>query len=416
MGRGGGGGGSHHSSHHSSSHSHHSSSRSSYSSRSSSGSSSHHSSRRSNYNYKAGSRYDGDGYYSGARRSGAGCGTLIFVFVLFISMAVAAFTGQVLKRGSLKLEDITIQSILNGDFLPIERSTVQRDKLPASKCDEVNFWYQDDWGTWIDDEDEEFSLRVGLKSFYEDTGVQPYLWIMGEEGKEYKSEGSLEELAEEKYKELFGHDEGHLLVIFREYPDNSGNYICTVTPGYDAETQVMDDQAKEILLDYIDYYYTDSDLNEGEFFESAFIQAGNRIMTKQMSWRQICTIVIVAIVVVIGIIIVASIIKKRKVAVAKQKAKQAEAEAVQKRAEADKKQTEFNQQQYQDALEKEYVSVTCPNCGATANKIRKGTVDYCQFCGTAMSVDMIGQAFVGDIFQFQQQQQQPQQPQQPPQL
>ena len=44
---------------------------------------------------------------------------------------------------------------------------------------------------------------------------------------------------------------------------------------------------------------------------------------------------------------------------------------------------------------------TCPNCGATANKIRKGTVDYCQFCGTAISVDAIGQAFLGDIYHQQ---------------
>ena len=136
-------------------------------------------------------------------------------------------------------------------------------------------------------------------------------------------------------------------------------------------------------------------------------------MTKQLSWKQICTIIVVAIIVVIGICIVASIIKRRKVAVAKQKAKQAQAEAVQMQAEKDKKQIEFNQQQYNDAIEKEYVSVTCPNCGATANKIRKGTVDYCQFCGTAMSVDMAGQAFIGDIFQMRQQQQS--QPQQPPQ-
>ena len=82
---------------------------------------------------------------------------------------------------------------------------------------------------------------------------------------------------------MFGNDEGHLLVIFREYPNASGNYICTITPGYDAETQVMDDQAKEIFLDCIDYYYSDEDLNEGEFFAKSLVKAGDRIMTKQLS-------------------------------------------------------------------------------------------------------------------------------------
>ena len=288
--------------------------------------------------------------------------------------------------------------------LTIERSTVQRERLPDSKCDPIDEWYQDDWGDWIDDteDDEDFSLRVGLKSFYEDTGVQPYLWIMGEEGKDYMSEGSLEELGDVRYKEMFGDDEGHVLVIFREYPNESGNYICTVTAGYDAETQVIDDQAKEILLDYIDYYYTDEDLNEGEFFETAFMRAGERIMVKQLSWKQIGVIVAVAAVLMIGLVITAEIVKRRKVAVAKQKTLQAQEQAKQAQAEKDKTQIDFDRQQYQDALEKEYVSVTCPNCGATANKIRKGTVDYCQYCGTAISVDAMGQAFVGDIYNNQQ--------------
>ena len=88
---------------------------------------------------------------------------------------------------------------------------------------------------------------------------------------------------------------------------------------------------------------------------------------------------------------------------AKKAEEQAAKEAAKKQAQAekDKTQIDFDRQQYQDALEKEYVSVTCPNCGATANKIRKGTVDYCQFCGTAISVDAIGQAFIGDIYHQQ---------------
>ena len=78
-------------------------------------------------------------------------------------------------------------------FFKIERSTVQREALPADKCQAVDKWYQDDWGDWIDESGEEASLKAGLQHFYEKTGVQPYLWIMGEEGKDYMSEGSLEE-------------------------------------------------------------------------------------------------------------------------------------------------------------------------------------------------------------------------------
>ena len=120
--------------------------------------------------------------------------------------------------------------------------------LDESKCDPIDEWYQDDWGDWIDEPGEEGELIAGLQYFYNKTGVQPYLWITGEEGGDYKSEGSLEELSESKYKELFGEDEGHVIIIFREYPNESSNYICTVTPGYDAETVVMDEEAREILF------------------------------------------------------------------------------------------------------------------------------------------------------------------------
>ena len=277
-----------------------------------------------------------------------------------------------------------------GTFFDITRSTVQREALPAPKCDAIDEWYRDDWGDWIDETGEETSLVNGLNHFYETTGVQPYLWIMGEEGADYMSEGSIAELSEATYKDMFGDDEGHVLVVFREYPNASGNYICAVTPGYDAETQVIDDEAKEILLDYIDYYYTDSELNEGQFFGSAFRSSADRIMTKQIPLNVLYTIIVVVIALVIGLIIMVHIIRKRKIAVAKQKAEQAKAEADKKKAEAAQKKTEFDQQKYNDQLETQFVAVSCPNCGASANKIRKATVGYCQYCGTAIKVDQAG--------------------------
>jgi len=371
MGRGGGGGGSHHSSHHSSSHSH------------SSGGSSYHSSR-SSYSHSSRSYGSSGGYSGGSHRSGGGCGSVfgsfiaIIIIISFIGLFIAALEGSA-----------------NGNIpLFIERSTINREPLPDSKCTPYEEWYQDDWGDWIDDYGEENSLIHGLRYFYEKTGVQPYLWIMGEEGKDFKYEESLEELSDIKYKELFGDDEGHLIVIFREYPNASSNYICTATPGYDAEVQVMDEQAREILLDYIDYYYTDSNLTEGQFFDQAFRQAANRMMKKQLSWKQIGVIVAVVIILVIGIIITAKIVKSRKVAVAKQKAAQARAEATQAQAVATQKQVDFNRKQYEDQLETQNVAVTCPNCGATNIKIRKHTVGHCDFCGSAIRVDGSGNVTV----------------------
>lgn len=377
MGRGGGGGSSHHSSHHSSSHSHSGgSSRSSYRSSGSSYRSSGSSYRSSYSHHSGGTHYSGGSGGSGGR--GCGCSRVFGIIMLFPMLIVMGIFYGVFESGDIST------------FFKIERSTIQREALPADKCQPIDKWYRDDWGDWIDKSGEAEAVKSGLEYFYNKTGVQPYLWIMGEEGKDYMSEGSLEELGDEKYKEMFGNDEGHLLVIFREYPNASSNYICTVTPGSDAETIVMDEQAREILLDYIDFFYTNEDLNEGQFFKNAFMRAGDRIMTKQMTTKQIVMIIVVVLVVVIGIIIVASIIRKKKVAVAKQKALQKQAEAQQAKAVAEQKQTEFNQQKYNDELETQFVAVECPNCGSTGNKIRRTTVGYCPFCGTAIKVDEEG--------------------------
>ncbi len=385
MGRGGGGGSSHHSSHHSSSHSHSGSSRSSYRSSGSSYRSSGSSYRSSGSSYRSsGSSYSrhsrssgsGSSYSSGG--SGGSFFRGCFWVLLFPVLVLLGF-------GSAIIEDSDF-----GTFFDVQRSTIQREALPESKCDPIDEWYRDDWGDWIDEPGEEVALENGLKAFYDHTGVQPYLWIMGEEGKDYMSEGSLEELSHETYKEMFGVDEGHILVVFREYPNASGNYICTLTPGYDAETQVVDEEAREIILDYIDYFYTDGELNEGQFFGRAFAEAGERMMIKQLSWKQIYMIIGVAVVVVIGIIITASIIKKRKVAVAKQKALQAQQEAKEARAVADQKKTDFDRKKYEDNLETQFVAVTCPNCGSTGNRIRKATVGYCPYCGSAIKVDQEG--------------------------
>ena len=368
MGRGGGGGSSHHSSHHSSSHSH--SGGSSY--RSSGSSYSHHSSSSSYRSHRYGS------YGGGSGSGGGGCSFIFglgFIIIMILGFGYAA--GAEFIKGPVQ-------------YFLIERSTTQREALPSSKCQPVDTWFRDDWGDWINDKGEETAMVNGLKHFYEKTGVQPYVWIMGEEGKDYMSEGSLEELGDNKYKEMFGNDEGHLILIFREYPNESSNYVVTVTPGNDAWTLVIDEEAKEILLDFIDYYYTDDGLNEGQFFGKAFEQAGDRIMMKQLSFRQLGTIIAVALIVVIGLIIVANIVKKRKIAVAKQKTLQKQASAQEAKAVADQKKTDFDRKQYEDQLETQFVAVECPNCGSSGNKIRRATVGYCPFCGTAIKVDQDG--------------------------
>ena len=152
----------------------------------------------------------------------------------------------------------------------------------------------------------------------------------------------------------------------------------------------MDEEAREILLDYIDYYYEDENINEGAFFHNAFRDSGDRIMTKQKTPREIFTTIAVVVIILLAIIITIVIVIKRIVAVEEQKEKQ-------KKAEARKAETQVKQQQYQADLATQFVVVTCPNCGSTGNNIRKATVGYCPFCGSAIKVDQNGAVAVKSV-------------------
>lgn len=94
----------------------------------------------------------------------------------------------------------------------IQQSTIERSKLDSSLCTKVDTWYQDDIN-WIHDEK---TLLKGLKTFYDQTGVQPYLWITDNiNGKAKPNTSDFETALKSKYSELFK-DEGHVIVCFME--------------------------------------------------------------------------------------------------------------------------------------------------------------------------------------------------------
>lgn len=279
MGRGGGGGG-----HHSSGgHFHYNGGRSGGSShRSSSSFGSHHS-----------SHYGLTYYY------GSGGGSIIGTVAIWIAIVF-----------------IIIASLLPVMVGSITKSTHEREKLSPADCKMIDTWYIDDID-WIHNEK---TLVNGLKDFYSKTGVQPLLYITDNiDGDSTPSESKFNAKLEEMYDQYFK-DDGHIIVCFLE--SSPSDYASYYVVGSRAK-QVIDNEGGEILLDYLDYYYTQDSLSDEQFFAKSFDKAADRMMTVQKTTKQMFIMFGIVLVAVIGFIaFVVTSIKSKKL-----KVKQAEADA-----------------------------------------------------------------------------------------
>lgn len=198
----------------------------------------------------------------------------------------------------------------------ITKSSINREALPKGMVVETDY-YSDNLG-WINNKTK---LLSGMREFYNKTGVQPFLYLTSSiEGKDNPSSEDLNSFADKLYNEKFK-DEAHLLVVF--YQKNINGYQVCYVSGSQAKS-VIDVEAADILLDYIDRYYYYKDLSNEESFSKAFSDAANRIMTITKSPWIDTTIIISIIISSSVIIIVAYYFWKRKKEKESQKALETE--------------------------------------------------------------------------------------------
>lgn len=165
---------------------------------------------------------------------------------------------------------VVISSILSpGASYNITKSTIERKPLPVGSANETEY-YTDKIG-WIGNRTK---LLTGMKNFYDKTGVQPHLYITDAiNGAHYPTAPELADFADNTYEELFT-DEAHILLVFFEFENE---YMTRYVTGVQAKT-VIDDEAGDILLDYLDRYYYDNGLTDEEYFSKSFNDAAERIM------------------------------------------------------------------------------------------------------------------------------------------
>lgn len=173
----------------------------------------------------------------------------------------------------------------------VTASTVEREALPAGSVNLTGF-YTDEDGTWIHNA---AVLENGMRHFYEETGIQPYVYILP--NGYTTSVSQLTSMAQELYNELFT-DEGHFIIVFCD--DGRGSFNVGYWAGAQTLT-ILDAEAIQIFSDYLNRYYIDAPTDE-EVFSLAFADTADRIMAVTPS-PLIPILVSVVIIIIVAAII-----------------------------------------------------------------------------------------------------------------
>jgi len=155
--------------------------------------------------------------------------------------------------------------------IPLFIVHADRVPLPSNLASDTGAMFTDNLG-WINNENR---LLQGMRDFYNRTGVRPHLYLTGnlDGNTSLPTNTQLSAFANRRYNELFS-DEAHVLLVFFE--NANGEYAMYVIAGRYAQA-VMDSEAKNTLMDFVQsYYYTDID--EETLFSNAFNSAGQQIM------------------------------------------------------------------------------------------------------------------------------------------
>lgn len=226
----------------------------------------------------------GPGFGRGPRGSG-GCGCSVLITVIIIIIGIILFMSLFTSSNNNS----------SGNPNNITVSTIEREALPKGAVNETSYFT--DQAGWISNQTQ---MTQGLRHFYQETGVQPHVYITDYiAGESIETINELSEYANDLYDELFT-DEAHLLLVF--YEPSPNDYMMAYITGTAAK-QVIDTEAGDILLDYLDRNYYNGNLTDEQFFSNSFRDAADRIMAVTTSpWIPVFTIG--GIILLVGILFV----------------------------------------------------------------------------------------------------------------
>ncbi|MBO4873462.1 MAG: hypothetical protein J5496_08655 [Lachnospiraceae bacterium] len=177
----------------------------------------------------------------------------------------------------------------------------KRNRLPEGSVIETAY-YTDNLN-WLGKNNS--TVQKGLKYFYQETGVQPYLYLTNNIGlaSVTVSREELQAYTKSLYRTLFK-DEGHLLlVIFRNERLVSGDLLCFETG--QAAASVIDEEALSILRQYYEAARADGDYEgrEARMLSDVFRNTANNIMSvkNRSAWIVILVLILVTIAVITAV-------------------------------------------------------------------------------------------------------------------
>lgn len=149
-----------------------------------------------------------------------------------------------------------------------------------------------------------------LKTFYDKTGIQPYVVIQSYDPS-LKTDAQKEQYAIDYYDKYIPDENTLLYMYFADADPSSVGYMQTVN-GKNIES-VMDSQARQIFWDYMDSEWT-SDQSTDDLFVNVFDSTADRIMTKTTTSKDVTRswLWVLGIAIVAGAVIAVLMMKHRR--------------------------------------------------------------------------------------------------------
>lgn len=199
------------------------------------------------------------GWGGPGRRGGTGCFSLIVLLIVVIGLF------NQLQPGGNSSQDTEI-------------AVSRTERTPISGTISYADWYLDELGFIDHDTD----LTDGLKYFYSQTGIQPYVVLLQYEPSVWTdgkwNEAAAEEYLAQIYNETFS-DNGHLIFAYFACENDSEDMDGTFYLYYgSAAYSIMDNEAETIFWSYFDMNYNNLDLSIAEFMGQTFRQTADNIM------------------------------------------------------------------------------------------------------------------------------------------